>query len=61
MNESSPEVISATQTNDKFAARLRGFGPLGILAILIILGGNFVVTPLSAVLILILALPLSSS
>lgn len=55
MNESSPEVISATQTNNKFAARLRGFGPLGILAILIILGGNFVVTPLSAVLILIWA------
>ncbi|HEY6070469.1 MAG TPA: CPBP family intramembrane glutamic endopeptidase [Chthoniobacterales bacterium] len=55
MNESSPEFILANPTNDKFAARLRGFGPLGILAILIILGGNFVVTPLSAVLILIWA------
>lgn len=53
MNETSPEVISATQTNDKFASRLRGFGPLGILAILIILGGNFVLTPLSAILALI--------
>ena len=30
-----------------------GFGPLGILAILIILGGNFIITPLSAVLVLI--------
>jgi uncharacterized protein len=39
--------------DDKFAARLRGFGPLGILAILIILGGNFVMTPLSAILVLI--------
>ena len=55
MNELSPEVISATQTNDKFASRLRGFGALGILAILIILGGNFVLTPLSAILALIWA------
>jgi uncharacterized protein len=44
---------SPPATNDQFAARLRGFGPLGILAILIILAGNFVLTPLSAVLILI--------
>jgi uncharacterized protein len=39
--------------NDKFAARLRGFGPLGILAILIILGGNLIIEPLSAILVLI--------
>ena len=38
-----------------FAARLRGFGPLGILAILIILGGNLVVEPLGAILVLIWA------
>ena len=44
---------SASLPNDKLAARLRGFGPLGILAILIILGGNVVVAPLSAILILI--------
>ena len=44
---------SASLLNDKLAARLRGFGPLGILAILIILGGNVVVAPLSAILILI--------
>ena len=44
---------SASLSNDKLAARLRGFGPLGILAILIILGGNVVVAPLSAILILI--------
>jgi uncharacterized protein len=34
------------------AARLRGFGPTGILAILIILAGNLIVLPLSAVLVL---------
>ena len=39
--------------NDRFAARLRRFGPLGILAILIILAGNFVITPLSAILVLV--------
>lgn len=35
-----------------FAARLRGFGPIGILAILIILAGNFLLLPLSALLVL---------
>src|SRR5215471_6654033 len=53
MSESVPEFVSADQTNDKFAARLRGFGPLGILAILIILGGNFIIAPSSAILVLI--------
>jgi membrane protease YdiL (CAAX protease family) len=48
-----PEVVSAAPANERFAARLRGFGPLGILAILIILGGNFVIAPLSAILVLI--------
>jgi membrane protease YdiL (CAAX protease family) len=48
-----PEVLSSAQANDKFAVRLRGFGPIGILAILIILGGNFIMPPLSAILILI--------
>jgi CAAX protease family protein len=48
-----PEALSPAQANDKFAARLRGFGPVGILAILIILGGNFIIAPLSAVLVLI--------
>jgi membrane protease YdiL (CAAX protease family) len=40
-------------TNDNFAARLRGFGPIGLLAILIILAGNFIITPLSAILVLV--------
>jgi len=53
MSESAPAFVSADQANDKFPARLRGFGPLGILAILVILGGNFIIAPLSAVLVLI--------
>ena len=48
-----PEVLSPAQANDKFAVRLRGFGPIGILAILIILGGNLIMPPLSAILVLI--------
>ena len=47
--------LSATAAEDRIAARLRGFGPLGILAILIILAGNFLITPLSAILALIWA------
>jgi hypothetical protein len=45
--------VPATTADDNFAARLRGFGPLGILTILIIIGGNFVIAPLSAILVLI--------
>jgi uncharacterized protein len=41
--------------DDQVAARLRGFGPLGILAILVILAGNFVFAPLSAILVLVWA------
>jgi len=57
MSESShsqtPELSSADQINSKFAAQLRGFGPLGILTTLIIIAGNFVIAPLSAILVLI--------
>ena len=35
------------------AARLRGFGPVGILAILVVLAGNFLFLPLSAILVLV--------
>lgn len=38
--------------DDPFAAALRGFGPVGILAFVVILLGNLVVAPLSAVLAL---------
>lgn len=41
--------------NDRWAAELRGFGPLGILAILVVLAGNLVDPPLSAVLVLVWA------
>ena len=41
--------------DDRVAAALRGFGPLGLLAILVILAGNLVVAPLSAVLVLLWA------
>jgi membrane protease YdiL (CAAX protease family) len=50
-----PKAISAAPTDTCFAAQVRGFGPLGILAILIILAGNFVISPLSAILALIWA------
>ena len=41
--------------DDAFAPRLRGFGPLGLAAILIILAGNFLFAPLGAVLVLVWA------
>ena len=37
---------------DRFAERLRGFGPLGVLAFLVILAGNLLFVPLSALLVL---------
>jgi hypothetical protein len=40
--------------DDPIATRLRGFGPLGILAILVIVAGQLL-APLSAVLVLIWA------
>jgi membrane protease YdiL (CAAX protease family) len=41
------------KTDDPIAARLRGFGPLGLLAIVVILLGNAVATPFSAILVLL--------
>lgn len=40
-------------SDDTFAEQLRGFGPLGIVAIAVILAGNAIVLPLSAVLVLV--------
>ena len=48
-----PEALAAPSSDDPLAAELRGFGPLGILAILIILAGNFLFQPLSAILVLL--------
>jgi membrane protease YdiL (CAAX protease family) len=50
-----PAAPAVAAESDRLAARLRGFGPLGLLAILIIVAGNFVVIPLSAVLVLVWA------
>ena len=44
-----------SSTNERFAARLRGFGPLGILAIVAILAGDYLFTPLKALLVLVWA------
>jgi len=45
----------AVPPSDRLAARLRGFGPLGLLAILAILAANLIFAPLSAVLVLVWA------
>ena len=42
-------------TTAPVAEQLRGFGPVGLLGLLIILAGNFLVAPLSAVLVLVWA------
>ena len=41
--------------SSNLAEQLRGFGPVGLLALLIILAGNLLVVPLSAVLVLVWA------
>ena len=50
---SSDGATDPPLNEDRVAAALRGFGPLGILAILIILAGNFLVAPLSAIFVLV--------
>ena len=46
-------AADAASSQDGFAAALRGFGPVGLVAIVVILAGNFVVVPLSAILVLV--------
>jgi len=43
------------ESGDRFAAGLRGFGPMGLLAMVAVLSGNFIVAPLSALLVLLWA------
>jgi hypothetical protein len=43
---------ASTPDDDPLATALRGFGPVGLLAIVFVLGGNAIVPPLSAVLAL---------
>jgi membrane protease YdiL (CAAX protease family) len=50
-----PEPHRSQLADDRLAASLRGFGPLGILGILAVLAGNLVLAPLSAVLALLWA------
>ena len=47
------EARATPPSDDLIAERLRGFGPLGILAILVILAGNGLFAPLSAILVLV--------
>jgi uncharacterized protein len=48
----SCDQVSGTQADDGLAARLRGFGPAGLLAILVILGGSLILPVLGAFLVL---------
>jgi membrane protease YdiL (CAAX protease family) len=51
MNDAAGTANSLSPPQDHFAAQLRGFGPLGILAVLVIAAGQ-ILAPLSAVLVL---------
>ena len=46
---------SAPASSGEVAEQLRGFGPVGLLAVVVILAGNLVLAPLSAVFVLIWA------
>ncbi len=46
---------SPAATEDRIASRLRGFGPIGLLAMVGIFAGNLIVIPLSAILVLMWA------
>jgi membrane protease YdiL (CAAX protease family) len=50
--ESMTTPHSSHAPHDDFADKLRGFGPIGILSIIIVLAGNFLFTPLSALLVI---------
>jgi membrane protease YdiL (CAAX protease family) len=47
--------MTESSSNGRVAHALRGFGPLGIVAILVILAGNSIVAPLSGILVLVWA------
>jgi membrane protease YdiL (CAAX protease family) len=51
--DASTKSEQVRESDDRFPAALRGFGPTGIVAILVILAGNFLVAPLSAVFALV--------
>jgi membrane protease YdiL (CAAX protease family) len=56
LHQPAPERLkeaTPAAADDRFAAELRGFGLVGIAAILVVLSGNLLFTPLSAVLVLV--------
>jgi membrane protease YdiL (CAAX protease family) len=53
--KTTSETRADLPSDDRFAESLRGFGPLGIVAILVILAGNALFAPLSAILVLVWA------
>jgi len=57
MTEESPKAPvaapAASSSEDRLAAELRGFGPLGLLAMVVILAGNLVLGPFRAVPVLV--------
>jgi membrane protease YdiL (CAAX protease family) len=49
-----PEHVPDLASDDRFAAGLRGFGPLGVIAVLVILlVGNYPLAPVGAILVLV--------
>jgi membrane protease YdiL (CAAX protease family) len=48
----SPTTLEARHSDNQLSVRLRGFGPIGLLSIVLILLGNFILIPLSALLVL---------
>lgn len=53
--QTAPDSSASSPPDDSLPRKLRGFGPLGILAILVILLGNAAFVPLSALLVLVWA------
>ncbi len=51
--DASTQSEQVPESGDHLQAALRGFGPIGIAAILVILAGNFLVAPLSAIFALV--------
>jgi CAAX protease family protein len=58
LHQPAPERLNEVEpaaAEDRFAKELRGFGVIGIAAIVIVLSGNLLFTPLSSVLVLVWA------
>jgi uncharacterized protein len=53
--EGAGDPLRRGPPSDRFGSALRGFGPVGILAIVVIMAGNLLFLPLSAILVLVWA------